>query len=214
MSRNIAAPILALIVIAIINSIYGGQPEDQAVPWILTAGGRFALFLILTFLIWYIWNPVQKYIASRPKGSTAQRIKLGKDVRSAFTSRARQAGDNLVTAAGRLADRGLDKSAEDARRLREEILSIGTELDSLPVGLSPSSTGAKLGTGRAGEFVKFDKSLLALMEEVTDHTIELTGVVNDGEPDQIKARLGHLDETQRRLQQLIQERQEMGRGIR
>jgi hypothetical protein len=212
MLRYFISVILALIVYGVVFLLADRMiPRDQA-GWLFSWPVRLVLIILLIMAFSRLWDWVKGSLRVKAKQAKAvNRLELSRDVREALAARTKLAGDNLATAAARLANRNLSISAEDARKLRESLDAFKEEFRSLPLG-----PGAEPGVSeeRAGEFVKFDKSFLALIEEMAEHALELAEAAGDESPDELKSRISHFDETLERLRMLLQQRKEMILGLR
>ena len=212
MLRYFISVILALIVYGVVFLLADRLiPRDQA-GWLFSWPVRLALVILLIMTFGRLGDWVAGLLKTKAKQAKAvNRIELSRDVREALAARTKLAGDNLATAAARLANRNLNVSAEDARKLRESLHAFREEFRSLPLG---PATEPGISEERAGELVKFDKSFLALIEEMAEHGLELAEAASDESPDELKSRISHFDETLERLRMLLQQRKEMTLGLR
>ena len=178
---------------------------------------RILVFICLTALL----LPVFKYLLNfqnlpkRPKrGSVDQRKALAGDIVQAFTERSRQTGDNLIEAAAILSKRGLGDLAEGARKTRDKLLAIGEELKLQNAESLGAFSGINVNSNRMGEIVMYDKSLLALVEETTENSVEFTRICRSDDAREIENQVNHYEETLLRMKMLVQDRREKIRGIR
>lgn len=213
MKNILSASLLSLILVSILYSI----PNDVIPAWMMSYPARILVFICLTALL----LPVFKYLLNfqnlpkRPKrGSVDQRKALAGDIVQAFTERSRQTGDNLIEAAAILSKRGLGDLAEGARKTRDKLLAIGEELKLQNAESLGAFSGINVNSNRMGEIVMYDKSLLALVEETTENSVEFTRICRSDDAREIENQVNHYEETLLRMKMLVQDRREKIRGIR
>jgi hypothetical protein len=218
-ARNIFSPVLAFLTGTVLNSAVAGH-AIQAPDWVMTFPSRLLIFVILTGVIYAIWG--FKWTGHRATGATpkpdhkeaAKRMEFDRDVRTAFGSRMKITGEHLNKTAVALNNRNLPDLALKAKKIKDQSRLIGDRMSHQPCGPDPSGAKVKLTASRTGDIVEFDKKLLALAEENNDHAIELAGIAKDASLQVINGTLDALDETCSHLSVLLQEREEMIRGIR
>jgi hypothetical protein len=202
---------LAIVICGVFYTI-ASHHINQVPQWVFSWWTRILMFVVLVGLLKMIWN-VGKIGRPERHEMASKRMELDRDVRWAFGSRMREAGENLAVPAAQLANRGRKDLAQKAIELRERARLLGDRMLAQPAGPDPTGTGA-LSRDRAGQIVEFDKRLLALAEETADHAVEISGGAANEPVEDLQARLDHLDETLTRLGQHVQARDEMLRGIR
>jgi hypothetical protein len=220
MSKNIRSLIIAVIIFAAFYVIISANPGLYP-AWLFSNQVKVLIFLVLLGLIRGVpdlMRLISHWWVSRKKvingGKVISRIGFDSDVRSAFSTRMKQAGDNLSDAAVALHRRGYEEEALESRNLAGEIRSTGVRLGSGSGGSGLTVSSPRITNDRAGRIVEFDKKLLALAEEIENNSMDIVNSARNESPGDTSADIRHIDETLRIFRQLFEEREEMLNGIR
>ena len=212
MTRFITS-LIAAVIIQILFYRYV-LPIETAPPWAVHWNFKVLLFIVLVYTIRAIWNSVagtQAQIVDRAKAT--DKMKLDQDVRRAILDRAELAGNHLAESIGKLESINRVDLAEKAIKARAVLSNFAQSLNSQLTGPGPESGGYDFGDKTADRIVRHDKDILAIVEEISDDAADLASNA-DSENAELDGSVEQIAEAARRLQEQINMRDEILKGIR